>query len=252
MSYVKGPGRLGNSIIRNLATSLIAEKFDLYVEYKDHEIMKKIGLNLFVGSKKYKNTIRLSDNNYFKILKLNKLESNIDPNNNYFQTKKITHFIHNHLKNNERWIIDINPYKNLYNKNNDCFVHIRLRGIEKFNPGFKYYDDIISSVNPSKIYLATDDTRIEHDINKKLKEKYKQKLIFMGKDLLKIFHFGSTCKYVILSYGSFSAFIGYISFFSKVYYKKIDEKTAWDYNVKTEHNMFDDHCSKIKPWNRIS
>lgn len=250
MSYTSGNGRLCNQIIRNIATSLIAEKFDLYVEYNNHEIMKKIGLNLFVGSKKYKNTIRLSDNNYFKILESNKLESNINPNNNYFQTKKITHFIHDHIKNIQKKIIDMNPNKNLYNRNNDCFIHIRLGSVEKFNPGFKYYDDIISSVNPCKIYLATDS--IEHKINKKLKDKYKQKLIFMDDDLLGIFQLGSTCKYVILSYGSFSAFIGYISFFSKVYYKKIDEKTAWDYNQKTEHNMFDNHRSNIEAWKRIS
>ena len=74
----------------------------------------------------------------------------------------------------------------------------------------------------------------------------------MDKDLLKIIQFGSTCKYVILSYGSFSAFIGYISFFSKVYYKKIDEKTSWDYKAKSEHNMFDDHSSDIADWKRIS
>lgn len=250
MSYTNNNGRLGNQITRNLATSIIAKKFNLYVEYSDNENMEKLGLNLYVGNNKYKNTIKLTDNNYFDILKLNKLESNIDPNFDYFQTKKITNYIHIHLKNNRRIIIDRNPFKNLYNKNNDCFVHIRLAGVEKFNPGFKYYDDIISKINPNKIYIASD--KRKHDICKKLKDKYKPKVIIMDKDLLKIIQFGSTCKYVILSYGSFSAFIGYISFFSKVYYKKIDEKTSWDYKAKSEHNMFDEHSSDIADWKRIS
>ena len=31
-------------------------------------------------------------------------------------------------------------------------------------------------------------------------------------------HFASTCKHILLSHGSFSAIIGYLSFFSTVYY----------------------------------
>ena len=35
--------------------------------------------------------------------------------------------------------------------------------------------------------------------------------------------FGSTCKNIILSHGSFSAMIGNLSFYSNIYYPKIDK-----------------------------
>jgi len=63
--------------------------------------------------------------------------------------------------------------------------------------------------------------------------------------------FASTCKYVVLSYGSFSAIIGYLSFFSHVYYKKISDKTAWDWNSGDKNNMFNDKYSKIGKWQEI-
>ena len=73
----------------------------------------------------------------------------------------------------------------------------------------------------------------------------------MGNNLVEIFKFGSTCKYVVLSYGTFSALIGYISFFSTVYYKKYNPKHVWDLNAKDECDMFRDHSTKIGPWIEI-
>ena len=37
-------------------------------------------------------------------------------------------------------------------------------------------------------------------------------------DPVKTIQFGSTCKHIVLSHGSFSAMIGYLGFFSQVYY----------------------------------
>jgi hypothetical protein len=40
-------GRLGNQIIRNLAVSLIAEKFNLHVDYVNFNLINDLGINLF-------------------------------------------------------------------------------------------------------------------------------------------------------------------------------------------------------------
>ena len=60
-------GRLCNQIIRNIAVSLIAEKNDLYVNYWNYTLIHQLGIDLFIGNKKYENTISLNDDNYFSI-----------------------------------------------------------------------------------------------------------------------------------------------------------------------------------------
>ena len=137
-------GRLGNQIVRNIVVSFIAEKHNLFVEYASYELIQKLGIPLFVGENKYNNTIKLTDDNYFDISNKEQLKSNVNPNNNYFQTKKISDIIHNYLNKDDlvNKITNNNPYKNRYNNNNDCFIHIRLGKVAKWNPGFEYYDSI--------------------------------------------------------------------------------------------------------------
>ena len=60
-------GRLGNQIIRNLAVSLIAEKYDLHVDYYNEPLIRKLGIKLFSGSKIFSDTIPLTDDNYFSL-----------------------------------------------------------------------------------------------------------------------------------------------------------------------------------------
>jgi len=53
----KGRGRLGNQLIRNLVCSIISEKFNLYIEYSWHDIIRKLGINLYVETQKHNTTI---------------------------------------------------------------------------------------------------------------------------------------------------------------------------------------------------
>ena len=46
-------------------------------------------------------------------------------------------------------------------------------------------------------------------------------------DEITTFQFASTCKHIILSHGSFSAVIGYLSFFSNVYYPESELNKIW-------------------------
>lgn len=57
MSVCWGEGNLCNHVIRNLAFSIIAEKFNLSVTYENKEFIpeiEKLGINLYSGEKKYK------------------------------------------------------------------------------------------------------------------------------------------------------------------------------------------------------
>jgi hypothetical protein len=217
-------GRLGNQIIRNIATNFICKKFDLYVMYSNDNLIKQLGINLFCGNKKYDNFIILTDDNYFDILNCDKLELNLYPNNNYFQTKPILNLIFEYLHNedNKKNIIDINPYNDRYKNNDDIFIHIRLGDVIKFNPGLEYYKISIEKIRENNdvnnIYISTDSP--EHDIVKYILQNYNAYLF--NKNEIETIQFGSTCKFIILSHGSFSSTIGYLGFFSQIYHKKMN------------------------------
>jgi len=51
MTSTNGPGRLGNQIIRNLAVCLLAQKYDLNVDYTNKDLIKKLGIELYSGSR---------------------------------------------------------------------------------------------------------------------------------------------------------------------------------------------------------
>ena len=58
----------------------------------------------------------------------------------------------------------------------------------------------------------------------------------------------STNKYVILSYGTFSGAIGYLSFYSQVYSLKYCAKYSWDYDNIHECIIFEDKSNKVGKW----
>jgi hypothetical protein len=241
MSRSSGRGRLGNQIIRNLASSLISEKFDLYTEYSSHEIIKKLGINLYIGKNKYHDTITLNDSNYFDILDKTKLNANITASD-YFQTKQITNCIYRYLHSEsvKTTVIKTNSFKERYSNNNDIYIHIRLGDVSYLSPGLVYFVKAIELIeNYSNIYVSTDE--MGNDIIKRFIEKFPNTK-FLEYDEIQTIQFASTCKHIILSHGSFSAIIGYLSYYSKITYP--------DYRLASKHIWFGDMFS-IDGWNKL-
>ena len=219
-------GRFGNQIIRNLAVSLIAEKHDLKVNYYNKDLIKKLGIELFSGNNLHTSFQTLADDNYFDIYNSDILNYNLDANGNFFQTKEITNFLYNYLHTDKikSNIIENNPFKDKYNKNNDLFVHIRLDDVEKYTPGITYYINAIKNINFDNLYISTDD--INHDIIKELLKLFPSAEL-INYDEITTFQFASVCKHIVLSHGSFSAIIGYLSFFSNIYYPEYEPNKQW-------------------------
>ena len=219
-------GRLGNQLFRNLSLHFIAMKHDLYVEYYNNELFKNLGIDLFCGKNKFEKTQKIGDYTYFLFYNSkDKLLTNLDANNDFFQTKEIALMIYNYLQSNDikHNIIHKNNFKNRYNNNNDIFIHIRLDDLNKFNPGINYYitaiNNIIRDNIIDNIIITTDEPN--HQIIKELLEKYSSAKLFIHNELTTL-QFGSTCKYIILSLGTFSSSIGYLAFYSNIYYPKIN------------------------------
>jgi hypothetical protein len=233
-------GRLGNHIIKNLAVSFIAEKYDLKVDYFNNELIKNLGINLFSGNNSYDCCEILNDDNYLSIYNRGYLNCNLQSNSSFFQTKEIINMIYRYLQKDEIMINIIinNPFNNRYNSNNDLFVHIRLGDVESYNPGIDYYMNTIKLIQFDKMYVSSD--TINHSIINRIINKYPNTEI-INYDEIKTFQFASTCKNVILSHGSFSSIIGYLSFFSNVYYPEIDPNKVW------HGDLF-----SIEKWNKVN
>lgn len=219
-------GRLGNQIIRNLAVSLLAEKHNLAVNYYNKDLISKIGIELFSGSKSYTNIQELTDDNYFTIYNCDDLSYNLQPNKEYFQTKEITNLLYNYLHTDKirSKIIENNPFKDRYHKNNDLFVHIRLTDVAHLNPGITYYINAIKNIAFDDLYISTDDKN--NSIIYEIIQLYPSAKLIECNEIT-TFQFGSTCKHIVLSHGSFSATIGYLSFFSNVYYPEYESGKIW-------------------------
>lgn len=80
-------GRLGNQMIQNLAVSMIAARFNLRVNYVNHDKMEKLGIRLFSGEKIHHDRVSLTDDNYFSIYHADRFDHNLEPNHNFFQTR---------------------------------------------------------------------------------------------------------------------------------------------------------------------
>ena len=171
-------GRLCNQIIRNLALSLLATKYDLYVKYSNYEnINNKLGIELFVGNNKYDKTISINCNNYMNYFN-NKIENNANFNfmNDYFQNEEITTTLHSHLMNAMENIIDKNPYKERYKQNNDIFLHIRLTDAKEWNVGLDYYIHCINLLKYDNIYIGSDN--FNDNLIQKIKTLYPNVIFF--------------------------------------------------------------------------
>ncbi len=237
MTYVQEHGRMGNTVIRNLAISFIAKKFDLKVTYWRHAELERLGIDLFSGSREYPQKLEIVDDNYFSIYRRDTLEYNLDCPD-YYQRKEIADLLYDHLHSKEvkEKIMESNPFYIRYNQNNDLFIHIRLGDVPQYNPGVHYYLEMMKRIQFDHVFISTDSP--DHPMVQQILQEYPKAMLFL-QDEVTTFQFASTAKHVLLSNGTFSAIIGYLAYYSTVYYP--------EYRYIWHGDMF-----SIPSWNRVS
>jgi hypothetical protein len=233
-------GRLGNQIIRNIAVSLLAKKNNLHVTYSSHELISQLGIDLFCGTMHHNTPMELHDANYMITYEQPFITRHFSDIHAFFQTKEIIALIHQYLHSEKvkEAIINKNPFRLRYQMNNDACVYIRLGDIAHFNPGLAYYQKTLSQLTFDKLYITTDQK--DHDTIHKLISLYPTASV-IEYDEIQTFQFASTCKHIILSHGSFSAVIGYLAYFSDIYYPEYESDKMW------YGDMF-----SIPGWNKMS
>jgi hypothetical protein len=232
-------GRFGNHFFYSMVLHIISQQNNLLTTYKEYNNLNKLGINLFVGTKTYDKVMYVTDSNFQNFL-FNHGNSNVILDG-YFQTKEFALYLYDYFRQDikKNKIIEHNIYKNRYQHNNDVFIHVRLGDIlNTNNEPYQYYDTVLSSITFDKGYISSDS--INDSICKELINKYNLEIINF--DIIPTIMFGSTCRNVILSKGSFSWLIGILSFYSNVYYPSskyiwhgdifvIPEWTKINYNI---------------------
>lgn len=232
-------GRLGNQIIRNIAVSLLAKMHNLHVTYSSHELISQLGIDLFCGTIQHRAQMELNDANYMTTYEQPFITRHFGDIYAFFQTKEIISLIYeylhsDHIKNK---IMENNQFCTRYQNNNDVCMHIRLDDVAHFNPGINYYKKALSLLTFDQLYITTDQKN--HEMIKQLISLYPHAII-IEYDEIRTFQFASTCKHIILSHGSFSAIIGYLAYFSDIYYPEYEPDKIW------YGDMF-----SISGWNKI-
>lgn len=215
-------GRLGNCFFTGMAMHFIAKKNNLAVTYKMHHKLKNLGIDLFIGDKKYDSHVSMRDNNFMELILGEPILKNIHILNNVWcQTKDFSLYLRDYfnLAEQKERIMSTNMFKERYQNNNDVYVHIRLGDIVKHNyfQPFEYYDKILSGLDFENGYFSSDTS--EHPICQQLAEKYNLKKYSEPDE--KTIMFASTCKHIVLSSGTYSWMIGFFGYFSDVYYPKV-------------------------------
>jgi hypothetical protein len=216
-------GRFGNHFLRNMVASILAEKNNLSAIYSYQDIFDSLNIKLYNGTNIYSNYINVTDENFMEYIINNiKINSNINLSG-YYQTKDFCLYLKKYFDNYHRnYYNDNNPYKNLID-NNYVFIHVRLGDIPHFNHGFIYYDSILRNIKFTKGFISTDTQK--HPIILELIKKYN--LEIYDKTEADTILFGSICKNIILSNGTFSWLIGFLSNNSNVYYPDPKQKKIW-------------------------
>ena len=93
-------GGLCNHFFRNVPISQLCKKNDLFFDYSYYNELIELGIPLFIGSKTFKETTLINDNNFLTILNHDKLiETNVlfAHRDTYFQTKEISNYLQSYL-----------------------------------------------------------------------------------------------------------------------------------------------------------
>lgn len=234
MIYVKGnTGRFGNQFFRNMFAYFLSEKFNLGREFQVPEEFKHLGIELVNRNptQENKEKIELNENDLVYYLNLPSLNDTILLKDNYCQTKEFTKYLIEHFPFYQN-VWEFNPYKERYGKNDDVYVHYRIGDLPKLgllNP-YEYYDQTLEKLfstggeRERKGYISSDSPN--HPNVKKLIEKYNLELVVVN--LYETILFGSTCKHLVLSLGTFSWLTGFLSQeTSQVYYLDPDQVQYW-------------------------
>lgn len=213
-------GRLGNNLFQQSAGLFFSKKhgFDFTIK-NSYEHLFKIVKN---EGKKCSFVQEVNDENFESLYTKEKIECKKYVLNGFFQNRIIV----DELKKQKYQIFNLK-----YETKEDVFIHYRIGDIEntdKMMP-LKFYEKAIDTLNIDKqIFLSTDTPNHKNILY--LREKYNCKLLYLQP--IETLVYAKNFEHIILSQGTFSWWIGFLSQAKNIIYG--ESKEIWHGDIFME------------------
>lgn len=225
------PGRLANRFFGNMLYSFLSKKYKIIATYSRDEELTAMGFEFHRQPSEDLTArdilVTLNNDNIVEYIKgeypVERIRF-VDIDDTYYQTPAVCQLFKEVFSEpvTRQRIRDHNPFRERYGTNRDAFIHVRLGDVAAHAPTLAYFERALAAVPFEKGYIASDSPH--HPLVRTLVEKYN--LAFVNGSPHQLIQFANTCKYLVLSHGTFSWMMGFFAFDSeKVQYPVI--KTKW-------------------------
>ena len=213
-------GRLGNILFQNIGKSIISEKFNLKVDSYLNDEFSILGLKLFEsGTITHNNLEHVGDEQVMDVLNRESVDNGFYLSG-LFQIKDFVIEYENKIRSHFNL-----KYNNV--NENDVFIHIRLGDTENrfIWQTMDYYEKALSQINYNNIYISSDS--MYSNLVKSLVIKYN--MIPYSNTPVETINFAKDFNNLVLSQGTFSWWIGFLSKAENIYFPKGGE--IWHGNI---------------------
>ena len=226
--------RLGNHFFGNMAFHFIAQVHKIPIEYTCKNEFNELGLTFYKTQGHAlvnPSPFVINEDNFMDLIQSKDCSGHhiFSYGGTYFQTKEFALFLADHFSKPtiQAPIRAANPFRDRYNANSSVFVHVRLGDKIHDNISSKAYFETALKAIPFKDGYISSDTPY-HPIVQELAETYTLELI---KDSpIRTLQLASTCRFQVLSQGTFSFMMGILGFHTElVQWPQI--KNSWHGNI---------------------
>jgi hypothetical protein len=208
-----GRGRLGNALFQNCLARIFSKKFNMRVEsFRFQEELRRLNFKFEpLGENIYKDQREVTDRNMLRLLRKSKINHGLNLTG-CFQLKRFVKNYREEILDNFDLVFDDQD-------NEDLFVHVRLGDLIRLDkgsriPGIECYYKAIEQTKFKTGYISSD--TMDHEIVLALIDRYNLIPFFGG--AAETINFGKNFNNIVLSSGTFSWWIGFLSKAENIFY----------------------------------
>lgn len=231
ISLTYGNGRYVNNVIRNYAAYQVGLTQEIPVRFGID--VSALGFSFTSTYPQTTESLPKKDISEEDVINYINEKKNIETSLNFMELYCQEKPVMNHFR---LWLISPSIKNSIMTKNtysydnNNLFVHVRLGDISISNNdrtvSINYYVDCIEKIQFTKGFISSDSPN--HPMIRFLINKYNLELV--RKSEPDTILFGSSCKHIVLSNGSFSWLIGTMGFNSQVWFPQCKPEKQWHPN----------------------